>query len=59
MKRRNILAFAGASVLAIGLAACAPQTVSVPADIVDILAANPQFSTLVVPPRRQPVWSTR
>jgi len=47
MKRRNILAFAGASVLAIGLAACAPQTVSVPADIVDILAANPQFSTLV------------
>jgi uncharacterized surface protein with fasciclin (FAS1) repeats len=47
MKRRNLLAFAGASVLAIGLTACAPQTTTLPADIVDILGANPQFSTLV------------
>ena len=47
MKRRSLFALAGASALAIGLAACAPQTTTVPADIVDILAANPQFSTLV------------
>jgi len=47
MKRRNLLALAGASAMALGLAACAPDMVSQPADIVDILAANPQFSTLV------------